>query len=69
MKTKALLIHSCDDPSKWYYLKQRAVVPLLAIEETEYKTLQDNGIAPGHRFINFVSKKDATIVEIDNEKS
>ena len=60
-----LLIVKCDDNRKWYWPLVGQRVPLLAIEETEYKSLQPEGAVPGHRFVNFVSKEDALIVEIE----
>jgi len=64
---KMLYIKSCDDERKWYANKVGSLVPYLEDYNSsyEYKSLQDNGIAPGHRFTNFVSKQDADIVEID----
>lgn len=62
-----LLIVSCDDPKKWYADLIGERVPLLAIEETEYKSLQPTGAVEGHRYINFVSRGDAMIVEIEDE--
>lgn len=55
-----LVITSCNDSSKWYAGLVGSVVPLLAIEETEYKTLQPSG------FVNFISKCDATIINYDD---
>jgi len=60
---KELLIVQCNDNRKWYYGLVGQRVPLLAVEETEYKSLQPEGAVPGHRFVNFVSKEDAIIVE------
>jgi|TARA_B110000967_G_C18607342_1_gene422256 hypothetical protein len=60
---KQLRIISCDDNKKWYSDKIGQLVPLLAEEETEYKSLQDDGVAPGHRFTNFITKTDAVIEE------
>lgn len=61
---KWLRIISCEDNRKWYANKIGELVPLLAVEPTEYKSLEDDGVCIGHRFVNFVSKKDAVIVEI-----
>jgi len=61
---KQLRIISCDDSHKWYANKIGQLVPLLAIEAREYKSLEDDGITEGHRFVNFVSKEDAVIEEI-----
>lgn len=60
---KQLRITSCDDSHKWYANKVGQLVPLLAIEVREYKSLQDDGVCAGHRFVNFVSKTDAVIEE------
>ena len=65
MMTKLKII-SCNDSQKWYAKLIGQEVPLLAVEETEYKTLQPDGFCEGHRFINYISKKDAEIV-YDNE--
>ena len=56
-------IISCNDSTKWYADKVGELVPLLAEEETEYKSLQDDGAVEGHRFINFVSKEDAVMLD------
>ena len=58
-----LKIVSCNDSRKWYANLIGQEVPLLAIEETEYKSLQPDGFGGGHRFVNYVSKEDAEIVE------
>jgi len=50
-----LKIVSCKDPLKWYYHMVGKVVPLLAIEETEYKSREPAG------YVNFVSKGDAVV--------
>lgn len=53
-----LKIISCDKADKWYANLIGEMVPLLAIEETEYKSRQPEG------YINFVSKCDAVIVQL-----
>ena len=55
---KGLLITSCGDSMRWYADKVGEVVPLLAVERTEYKSREDAG------YINFVQLTDAEIVEI-----
>lgn len=50
-----LKIVRCKDPLKWYYHMVGKVVPLLAIEETEYKSREPAG------YVNFVSKDDAVV--------
>ena len=60
-----LKIISCNDSRKWYSNLVGQEVPLLAIEETQYKSLQPNGFAEGHRFVNYVSKEDAEVVYDD----
>jgi hypothetical protein len=60
-----ILIQKCSDPRKWYANKVGQCVPLLAVEEKEYKSLQDPDEVYGKRFINFVSKDDAILVEGD----
>ena len=60
---KMLLIQSCDDDKKWYADKIGKLVPYLEdSSKYEYKSLQDDGLVPGHRFVNFVSKHDAKVV-------
>lgn len=54
---KVLKILSCNDNHKWYANLIGQCVPLLAVEEKEYKSLEPSG------YINFVSKEDAEIVE------
>ena len=58
-----ILIQKCSDSRKWYANKIGQYVPLLAEEKTEYKTLQDPDEETGHRYINFVSKEDAMLVQ------
>lgn len=53
-----LKIISCDKADKWYANLIGEMVPLLAIEETEYKSRQPDG------YINFVSKGDAVVVQL-----
>jgi len=55
---KALLITSSGDGMRWYADKVGQVVPLLAIERTEYKSREDAG------YINFVQLTDAKIIEV-----
>jgi len=55
---KALLITSSGDGMRWYADKVGQVVPLLAIERTEYKSREDAG------YINFVQLADAKIIEV-----
>lgn len=57
-----LLITGSSNHNMWYAHLIGCVVPLLAIEEIEYKSLQSEG------FVNFVLKSDAEIVEIDPTK-
>mgnify|MGYP000686087127 CR=1 FL=1 len=58
---KALLITSHGDSMRWYADKVGEIVPLLAIERTEYKSREDAG------YINFVQFADAEIVEVVDE--
>jgi len=58
---KALLITSHGDSMRWYAYKVGEIVPLLAIERTEYKSREDAG------YINFVQFADAEIVEVVDE--
>tara|TARA_R110002074_G_scaffold123683_1_gene259498 strand:- start:114055 stop:114276 length:222 start_codon:yes stop_codon:yes gene_type:complete len=61
----ALRVISCDDPNKWYADKVGQIVPYIADQsESEWKSLQDDGVAPGHRFTNFITKKDAVLEEL-----
>lgn len=66
---KMLYIKSCDDARKWYADKVGSLVPYLEdhVSSYEYKSLQDTGISPGHRFVNFVSMCDADIVEVSKD--
>jgi hypothetical protein len=59
---KALLITSSGDGMRWYADKVGEIVPLLAIERTEYKSREDAG------YINFVQLADAEIVEVADER-
>lgn len=59
---KALLITSKGDGMRWYADKVGEIVPLLAIERTEYKSREDAG------YINFVQFADAKIVEVNDER-
>jgi hypothetical protein len=59
---KALLITSHGDGMRWYADKVGEIVPLLAIEHTEYKSREDAG------YINFVQFADAKIVEVADER-
>jgi hypothetical protein len=59
---KALLITSHGDGMRWYADKVGEIVPLLAIERTEYKSREDAG------YINFVQLADAEIVEVADER-
>lgn len=72
---KMLRILSCSDPHKWYANKIGELVPFVddndiffsedgPIELGEWKSLQDVGICEGHRFVNFVKKTDAEIIEV-----
>jgi hypothetical protein len=67
---KALKIISCYDSRKWYADKIGQLVPYIEKGSTsyEYKSLQDDGCAPGHRYSNFVARADAVIVEIDEKE-
>lgn len=56
---EALLITKCTDQRKWYSHLTGKFVPLLEIEENEFKSREPAG------YINFVSKDDAEIVTID----
>lgn len=58
---KVLLITG-SSKNKWYSNLVGYVVPLLAIEATEYKSAEPAG------WINFVSKRDAEVIEIDTCK-
>ena len=62
-----VLIKSCKDPRKWYADKVGQFVPYLGTYGNEYKSLQDEGAVPGHRFINFVDKSDAVLMEGEHE--
>ena len=46
----------------WYSSLVGCIVPLLKIEETEYKSVQPAG------WVNFVLKEDAETIEVDIEK-
>ena len=59
---EALLITSKGDGMRWYADKVGEVVPLLAIERTEYKSREDAG------YVNFVQFADAKIVEVNDER-
>ena len=59
---EALLITSRGDGMRWYADKVGEIVPLLAIERTEYKSREDAG------YINFVQFADAKIVEVADER-
>ena len=59
---EALLITSKGDGMRWYADKVGEVVPLLAIERTEYKSREDAG------YINFVQFADAKIVEVPDAR-
>jgi len=59
---KALLITGHGDGMRWYADKVGEIVPLLAIEGTEYKSREDAG------YINFVQFADAKIVEVESER-
>jgi len=67
---KVLLIKSCYDKKKWYADKIGQCVPYFenGSSKYEYKSLQDDGICPGHRFVNFVHVDDAEIIEIDEKE-
>lgn len=54
---KNIKIISCNDSSKWYASLVGQVVPLLEVEEQEYKSREPSG------FINFVAKVDAEVTE------
>lgn len=47
---------------RWYADKVGEIVPLLAIERTEYKSREDAG------YINFVQFADAKIVEVPDAR-
>ena len=47
---------------RWYADKVGEIVPLLAIERTEYKSREDAG------YVNFVQFTDAKIVEVTDER-
>ena len=59
---EALLITSKGDGMRWYADKVGEIVPLLAIERTEYKSREDAG------YINFVQFADAKIVEVPDAR-
>jgi len=52
----ALKIVNCDDSKKWYASLVGETVPLLDVEENEFKSREPDG------YINFVSKDDAEII-------
>ena len=54
---KALKIINCDDSKKWYASLIGEIVPLLDEEEKEFKSREPEG------YINFISKKDAEIIQ------
>lgn len=66
---KMIKITKCSDEKKWYVGKVGQLFPLLDDDysQYEYKTFQDKGLNENHRFINFVSRQDAIIVEVPNE--
>jgi hypothetical protein len=57
---KALRIIKCPDTSRWYADKIGDIVPLFAIERTEYKSCEPAG------YINFVQLEDAEIIDVDD---
>jgi len=57
---KALLITSQGDGMRWYADKVGELVPLLAIERTEYMSREPAG------YTNFVQFADAEIVEVED---
>ena len=57
---EALLITSKGDGMRWYADKVGEIVPLLAIERTEYKSREDAG------YVNFVQFADAKIIEVED---
>jgi|TARA_B100001094_G_C17384875_1_gene418623 hypothetical protein len=60
----ALRVISCDDPNKWYANKVGQLVPYIPDRSKyEWKSFQDDGVAPGHRFTNFITKTDAVLEE------
>ena len=59
---KALLITSSGDGMRWYADKVGQVVPLLAVEKTEYMSREDAG------YVNFVQLADAEIVEVSDDR-
>tara|TARA_A200000159_G_scaffold155519_1_gene169363 strand:+ start:22 stop:240 length:219 start_codon:yes stop_codon:yes gene_type:complete len=64
----ALRVISCDDPKKWYADKVGQLVPYIPDRSKyEWRSLQDDGVVPGHRFTNFISKEDAVLEEQYNE--
>jgi hypothetical protein len=58
-----LLITECKDKQKWYASLVGCLVPLLRIEKTEYKSLEQGG------YVNFVSLGDAEVIELNMNKS
>lgn len=54
-----LKITKCQDRLKWYYHLVGKYVPLLDIEEKEFRSREEAG------YINFVSLSDAEIIELD----
>jgi len=59
---KALLITSQGDGMRWYANKVGELVPLLAIERTEYRSREPAG------YTNFVQFADAEIVEVPDDR-
>jgi len=59
MNVKVLRINSCKDGMKWYRNMIGSIVPLLDIEQNEYKSREPAG------YINFVSLEDGTVEDCD----
>lgn len=59
MFERALFIERCSDKSKWYSHLVGEVVPLLAEEGVEWRSMQPEG------YINYVSFSDARVVYIN----
>ena len=57
---KMLKIVGCNNKSKWYSSHIGELFPLLAVEETEFKTRAPSG------YLNFVSLEDGKVVEVND---
>lgn len=60
---KQIMITGCSDASKWYNNSIGHVFNVISEDDIEYKTRQPPSAEyNGYQFINFVSKKDAHVL-------